>query len=191
MEREVQWCRDRGHIQAFMFTAWELSHQTRMPNGSDRPEAEPLQPGVDRNDSTGLWLGNDYCCAPVIHTTPITFRFTQTTRQEVLVKLAKTTNTESVDLLSKLHWLLHGRVVFTLSSTVAFIFLLMWTLFHDINTTEINLLVLHRLLAYICMMYSDSSTVHTVAPVASIADSSASIYHVVVGNCNKEVTWVR
>lgn len=69
----------------------------------DRPKAEPLQPGVDRNDSAGLLLGSDYCCAPVIHTIPKTFRFTQTTRQEVVVKLAKTTNTDSVEMFSKLH----------------------------------------------------------------------------------------
>lgn len=111
MEWEVQWCRDRGHIQGFMFTAWELSHQTRMPNGSDRPKAEPLQADVDRNESVGLWLGNGYCCAPVIHTTTITFRFTQITREEVLVKPAKTTITESVEMFSELLWLLH-RCVF-------------------------------------------------------------------------------
>lgn len=55
---------------------------------------------VDRNDSAGLWLGNNYCCAPVIHATSITFRFTQIPREEVLVKLAKTTITESVDYFS-------------------------------------------------------------------------------------------
>lgn len=115
MEREVQWGRDRGHTQGLMFTAWELSHQTCVPNGSDRPKAEPLQPGVDRNDSAGLWLGNDYCCAPVIHTTPITFRFTQTTREEVLVKLAKTTSTESVEMFSELHRLLQ-RCIFMMYS---------------------------------------------------------------------------
>lgn len=111
MERRVQWCRDKGHIQGFMFTAWELSHQTCVPNGYDRPKAKPLQPGVDRNDSAGLWLGNNYCCAPVIHTTSITFRFTQTNREEVLVKLAETTITESVDMLSMLHWLLQRWVL--------------------------------------------------------------------------------
>ena len=168
-----------------MFTAWELSHQTRMPNGSDRPEAEPLQPGVDRNDSAGLWLGNDYCCAPVIHTTPITFRFTQPTGQEVLVKLAQTTNTDSVDLLSNLHLLWVFMITF--SSTLALTFLWMWTLFYDINNIKINLMVLHRLLACICMMYSDSSSVRPVALVAYITNSSASIYRAVVGNCEKEV----
>lgn len=35
----------RQFYGSFMLAAWELSHQTRTPNGCDGPEAEPPQAG--------------------------------------------------------------------------------------------------------------------------------------------------
>lgn len=88
-EGKVQWCRDGGHIQRFMVTAWELSHQIHF--------AQWFWQRLSRSSParTGMTPDCDHAMATVVHQWfPSTTNNSQihTDNQEALVRLAETTS---------------------------------------------------------------------------------------------------
>lgn len=152
-----------GHIQRFMVTAWELSHQIHF--------AQWFWQRLSRSSlaRTGMTPDCDHAMATVVHqwfpSTPTRVSFTQTTgKRWSLVRLAKTTITLSVEMCS-------------LTVAAQVIPCCAWE-----NLKLIPLLQLYGALNPICIHLHDAFKQFSVATASRSRFRGASIHRAVVTN---------